>query len=549
MRRLETLDEASRPGWEVDAEAFDSRWFVSGEGVNLEWLRPDGDPASSLAEFGLYGRSPGIKSLNEPLGIRVVRVPASEESLAGLYGRLEALLEQLSVKDRGRVSQPGESGLLHPSPIENSPWVERVGEVVSLRPVINAQCQTLSDRINELAPKFVSDAYEIVLAPLHPDEWHACGDRRIAIRLRPHELDRDFDLSVASSGITAWVISTASEALRLVEDELAEMARQPESALLRPGLTVYVFDEPEAHLHPLAQEQAAVWIADRARAGAYVLLATHAVPFLQLPLEDVEYLRVTRAPDWETVIEPITGDILGAVGESAEALGLPPAALIQLTRAWLVVEGEHDRQILTAFYGRELRGAGIQILALRGAGRAKASFLNLDALGHLRIPFYCLLDNTRAMAVRAGRIDGASMSEEERIAEQLIRLSEHDGTRLEVYGLPFPDIICALPIEAVREVTRENGGNPESADSWDDLIFQHERHRHEARERGQRALALKPFVLETLGLNGWSADYLVAEALRVAGGQAPAASPMSRLVTEIIARVSCQPAATKQPEG
>jgi hypothetical protein len=73
LRRLQTLDEASRPEFEVAAEDFDSCWFVFEEGVNLrwlpvnlQWLPRDGDPVESLAEFVLRDRPSGITSLNEP---------------------------------------------------------------------------------------------------------------------------------------------------------------------------------------------------------------------------------------------------------------------------------------------------------------------------------------------------------------------------------------------------------------------------------------------------------------------------------------------------
>jgi len=232
-------------------------------------------------------------------------------------------------------------------------------------------------------------------------------------------------------------------------------------------------------------------------------------------------------------------DVLGAVAASAEGLGQPPVALIQLTRAWLVVEGEHDRRIVEHFYGRDLRAARISVLPLRGAARAKASFLNLGALAPLGIPFFCLLDNAMVEAVRAGRTERPDMTEEERIAEQLILLAMRDGLQLDVLGLPFPDIICALPMGAVRAVVVEHDGKMEAATSWKDLLERHRRACDAARGRGVRPPGFKSFILEDVGLRGWSPDRLIDEVLAVSSGMLPA-SALSQRMMEIIAAVSSE---------
>jgi hypothetical protein len=63
-------------------------------------------------------------------------------------------------------------------------------------------------------------------------------------------------------------------------------------------------------------------LATAARAGAHVIIATHSAPFLRLPAEDVEYVRVTRDEAGWTNADVIAGDIIGVVGEPAETLGL-----------------------------------------------------------------------------------------------------------------------------------------------------------------------------------------------------------------------------------
>jgi len=278
----------------------------------LYWVASEGTPREILAEFALYETQPDGTDLDdflEPLELQVVRVGASAGANAGLLDRLEDALERQSMRALEAAVPRDDEGpfkfvkLILP----NDLWVEREGEATVLRPAIRTACAALSERVNALAPPFVADSYEIHVVPLFPDEWHAYGGRHVAVRLQPRSGQEPFDLDLASSGVATWTSFALSEALRL-EDQT------PATVL---PTTVYVFDEPETHLHPLAQEQAAAWIADRARGGANVLLASHAVPFLRLPLEDAEYLKVTRGPAWETVVEPLSHDVLGAVAESA----------------------------------------------------------------------------------------------------------------------------------------------------------------------------------------------------------------------------------------
>ena len=479
---------------------------------------------------------PSLDSLLDPLGLRVIRIEPRAGGDDALFERLEDLLESLVMYPPSGLEDESGSSAGHDDGYGN-PWIVRRGGLSSLRPRMRKLCAAVAARVNDLAPPFVSEAYEVSIVPLPPDEWDMRHRWHVAVRLRSRSTGEQFDISVASSGISTWTGFALSEAIRAEEEALA--ARRPGSGGAKRPLptTVYVFDEPETHLHPLAQEEAAAWVAERARSGAHVILASHAVPFLRMPMEDVEYLMVTRSSEWKTEVKRITGDLLGEVSASAERLGLPPAALIQVTRAWLVVEGEHDRLVLESFFGPQLRAAGIQIQALRGARQAKASFLNLGVLKSLGFPFFCLLDNTRAEAVRKGLIDAADMSGEEKITEQLIRLSADEGVQLTVLGLPFPDIICALPFEALRQVAVDHGGRPEDVGDWEGLFDAYRRRQDEARARGKKAPSLKAFVLDTLGVHNLGADGLVVEALRASQGRAPAGSPLAVLVKELVAAV------------
>ena len=544
------------------AEAMALREFTASAGL-LCWRFPrdeDGEQESmfevQLASPERRGRS--LDSFLDALKVRVIRVEAHEGAGAALLDRLERVLPWLMTRyprDPERVTSDDAAAMGDPGQRRRSPWLVRQEDLAGLRPTLQRTCADISMRVNELTPQFVSDSYAIEVTPLFFDEWDARNGRHVAVRLRAHSGGHTFDLGEASSSVARWAGLALSEAIRPTEEELDE--REPWSwdssePLIKPahvfdqpepyldpsaGQTVYVFDEPETHLHPLAQEQAAAWVAGRADAGARVLLATNSPSFLALPMHDVEYFSVVRSADWQTHVERMTSDVFGTVRESAESLGLSPTAFIQMTKAWLLVEGEHDLMVLDAFYGRELRRAWIRVLPVRGGTNAKVSIAHLDAHAPLGKPFFYLSDNARAEAFRARRISIDHMTDEERSVESLGIWAEENGINLRIFGLPYPDIIYALPMEAVRQVVRENGGKPERATSWPELLEAHVRYQEVERSRDKKPLSFKSFVLKTLGLRNLGADQLVKDALRIADGQPPSDPDLTRTVSEIIAAV------------
>ncbi|GEM_PF-5450604 len=540
---------------------------------SLAWFAPGGADIVYLGCPYLPNRENA--SYLDMLGVRVVRVDASTAAFATIYERLERAMPTVAVKHRrfDHAFPAANLGHLDPTSLdvrailrgdialtpdrEKQPWLIREGNLTALRPSMQAACEEFSTYVTGLAAPFVSSAYDIRIVPLHPDEWPDHDGRHLGVCLRSHRTGQLFDLESASSGMATWTGFALSETLRLAEEGSIPLlvpwftedtadpsgvrdVRYP-SPLDQPpeALTVYVFDEPETHLHPLAQQQAADWIAERARTGANVLLASHALPFLDMPLKDVEYLKVTRNEEWETKAERITGDILGAVAKSAADLGLPPVALVQLTKAWLVVEGEHDRLILNAFFGEELRRAGLQILPLRGAARAKASFMAVEALKPLCLPFFWLLDNTYARRLE-DKTGSEPKTQEEFIAAQLKRLAAEEGTDLRMLTWPYPDIICALPIEAVRRLAFEKRGTPDAATSWQELIERHEIQRREAEENGKKPADFKGYVLETFQLKGRGADWFVNGVLRLCEQRSPDGCPLTPVVSSVIAAVEAR---------
>ncbi len=512
--------------------------------IRIEWLPPGDRHRGSEYVWAIEMGGPPVwqryatDNLFGPTGITVVPVLSAADNFAALQARLEELVLRLARRHRseaaflaaaeGRQAEEGAVG---------DDWMVQLADAFVLRPSVLQACGDVAQRVNELAPPFLGQAYEVELVPVGPGQPEAAAGQHLAVRLHARGRHFTVERELVSSGVATWLDLTLSEAVRDIEGELRREDPWSEESLRRAGPMIYVFDEPERHLHPLAQEQAAAWIARRAAAGADILLATHALPFFDLPMESVEYFSVERcAQDWRTTIERITKDKLGAVRRATTAMGLPPGAAFQLVREWLVVEGEHDRLILEAFHGRDLRQAGVEIIPLRGFRRAEASFAMVEALKCLGRPFCYMLDQTRQAALD-GAVIGEARSEEEKVAEQLLRWRDDPEVRLELIAWPFPDIICGLPMDAVLGVAREKAKKAPVPISWEELIERYRQHKVDAQTAGRKPHDFKRFVLGHLGLASMRADEFIELVLERCASHPPQATALGRKVAALIASV------------
>src|SRR5207244_645584 len=141
--------------------------------------------------------------------------------------------------------------------------------------------------------------------PLPIAQWEALG-ARVRIALAPEsDSDVSYDLRVVGTGLAVWAAFAIDEAIAELTREQARRREAAEREVLRQlgaaedtrirlgeRTRLYVFDEPERHLHPKAQQQAARWLAERAGRDTAVVMATHSLSFLTLPSEDAEYVFV-----------------------------------------------------------------------------------------------------------------------------------------------------------------------------------------------------------------------------------------------------------------
>jgi hypothetical protein len=224
--------------------------------------------------------------------LRAVRAVTSDERGA-LTSEIETFVEELTsvwipVRDFSRPADDEQERVRAPLSVfsgSGDPWLRRKGDQEGVHPKIRDACSTLADEATRIAPGLVSRDYEIVVGPLLAGERVAFAGAKVQVALRSRQSGRLFDLDVVGSGVRVWAQYSLREAMRSL--------REAEEAIPERR-SIYVLDEPERHLHPSAQTEIAAWLAERVRDGAHVLMATHAIPFLNIPYEGTEYFRVFR---------------------------------------------------------------------------------------------------------------------------------------------------------------------------------------------------------------------------------------------------------------
>ena len=144
---------------------------------------------------------------------------------------------------------------------------------------------------------------------------------------------------------------------------------------------ILVLDEPENALHQAAQAHLTrglsfqgTWELGPRVVASGIFVATHS-PAL-LAAEGAHLVHVHRS-DGETALSPVIG--LAAVDAVVEQLGASRADILMMTKSFILVEGEHDKIVLTRLFGEELDRHRARVLVMRGAKRATA-MLDLELL-------------------------------------------------------------------------------------------------------------------------------------------------------------------------
>lgn len=427
-------------------------------------------------------------------------------------------------------------------------WLEQVtpNQGVEVRHTIQACCSLLSRRANELMPDFLRDHGEVRVVTLPIDFWPMWGERRITIWL--FQDGTNIPLELAASGVRRWVLAVVDWAYQeLLASRIPEL--DGIAAIISAGPSIHeraeivgrlhecevvpseqagiiIVDEPELHLDPRAQLQVAGWFKDLSREGTSVVLASHSPAFLTYRTHEATLTGVIKAAGSITV-DDMSTSLLDWCATYGEQVGLTNADTILLCAGFIVVEGPHDSKVLRKFFWSELDDARIQLLHLYGTQGAP-SLIDSEYLVGLGKPLGILFDNIRKSREQIMQED-RYLTNEERALKRIRMALEQKGVHPEIGGHPYPDVMCALPEEAVRQAFPK-------ADfpGWEELEA-----RHSATQKA-RSLNFKKFALGEMGLatTGDSATRFIDEVLGHCTEDAVPRQGLQDAVNELLAHLT-----------
>jgi energy-coupling factor transporter ATP-binding protein EcfA2 len=467
--------------------------------VRLGWVNQTGTPS-------LPGHADcleiEIESVHETVRRRV---PLNDVGrLRRIHDELSDLLEADEVVDEEEVTAGLETirGLLRmygPGGNSDSPWfaqdnARRVGALAALLVV--------EDIANQLAPTFVAEQGRIVLLPPADPEARWVGVVLVGLD------GGATDLEVLPSGIKRWVVLLIELAKSLSRDKWRQVDRSDfadrrsfeqdilgsAAALAREvadlqvtskSMRLLLADEPELHLHPAAQEEIVHWFI-RMSVETATLVATHAPAFLQMSPGEGRLVRVSRARGIGTSTTALDGDFLQSLDAVGSDLGLGRERLLQLVRAFVVVEGEADRFVLRRFAQAMLDRNRLCVVPIDGHLRSHA-MVNSGFAAAIGLPIAILFDEVSAADLDRFLAGDANVADEVKSAAKILRLRER-GLNCEVIPFDVHDVIEAIPEATIRRQFP-------SFDSWAGARDRWSAHKSGCKS-GDKPMAFKNFVLD-----------------------------------------------------
>ena len=144
---------------------------------------------------------------------------------------------------------------------------------------------------------------------------------------------------------------------------------------------VYLIDEPEQRLHPALARQAAHWLATTIdRWHAQVILATHSLPFIDLP-GSVNVYEIIR-PSETAHLHLVDITALTPQSQLTRELGLDHGELLARVRAFLFIESNELADLLEMFCAQRLHASGIAMRRL-GSSRSETGLAQIELLAEI----------------------------------------------------------------------------------------------------------------------------------------------------------------------
>jgi len=203
-------------------------------------------------------------------------------------------------------------------------------------------------------------------------------------------------------------------------------------AALENEVHLVLIDEPERGLHRSGQRHLASGLQSLAeRFDAPLVVASHSPELLRNP--DSRLLHVRRNAQGR--IDPV--DFQLPTRDHLDELGLDLVDTLTLVKCFVVVEGDHDREVLRVLLGDELDGLGAQVVPMHGSNNLAATLDSQFMLDFTEAGIVVVLDNTSAefatdLLVRVHQmVDQATTNELEAAVMDWAKKSKQDKTKEE----------------------------------------------------------------------------------------------------------------------
>lgn len=222
-------------------------------------------------------------------------------------------------------------------------------------------------RANELLDLFLLDPPELRLVVGDPVNWISGA--------RPHwETAAGLSIGVLSDAEKRWsrfaialaapfdFVASIIEGISFTyagDDDGATFAIDEDSNLPAPFLLI---DEPERGLHRAAEAHLAAGLLALAGTGRVrPILATHSPALLDAGQGQIVHIQKSGSGGIGLLSELTASEI-----SELKDFGLQPSSMLHRDRGYLLVEGEHDKQILEGWFSIDLASLRVAILPMRG---------------------------------------------------------------------------------------------------------------------------------------------------------------------------------------
>ena len=320
--------------------------------------------------------------------------------------------------------------------------------------------ETVTSAANEVAAPLVREAGELTLEIRSIRHWAGGQGSRMQMTLAQRHRDGATNLSELGAGLRLWSSVALLEATGAQGFQAGTLSFDQPETFQRVLLIV---DEPERHLHPRAQAQLAMWLAEHTERD--LLVATHSVPFLNIPTDDASVALVTRDSTGVTLATDITDDTFGYLDAFTADAGLSSAAeALQVLQGIILVEGAHDERVIEHFFGNELARERILIVPVRGARNVDA-IVDAPWLSRYNAPLVVLFDDVQASEATGRKRPKSSIA-----ARAIWDLRKHwrqTRPRPAVVSFSHPDILRAIPEPCMTRAVERMGGTFPGWDSID----------------------------------------------------------------------------------